>query len=223
MRKRLIMCVFIAWVLVLFDISEKTDIFLAMPIPLLPILGGVSVASSLFGGIMGGQAARKNQGIIDKMSRENDADYFREYYKDALDNPSSKSYLKRLDNRMKDTDKATENNAIASNATQENVLAQKKANNEVMSDAISGLVERSEGRKDAIRENYLNRKNSIQTGQMGQNTQKANNWMNVTNAISQAAGGLASAYLMSDGKLFDKKKPVDNNTTTTSTTSNEGK
>ena len=157
------------------------------------------------------------------MSRENDADYFREYYKDALDNPSSKSYLKRLDNRMKDTDKATENNAIVSNATQENVLAQKKANNEVMSDAVSGLVERSEGRKDAIRENYLNRKNSIQTGQMGQNTQKANNWMNVTNAISQAAGGLASAYLMSDGKLFNKKKPVDDNTTTTNTTSNESK
>ena len=141
---------------------------------------------------MGGQAARKNQGIIDKMSRENDADYFREYYKDALDNPSSKSYLKRLDNRMKDTDKATENNAIASNATQENVLAQKKANNEVMSDAISGIVEKSEDRKDAIRENYLNRKNSLQMGQMGQNTQKAQNWMNVANGVSQAAGSLAS-------------------------------
>lgn len=166
------------------------------------ILGALAVASTAYGAIKSGQENKKNQSLLDGLNNEANADYVREYHRGALDNPGSKAYLKRLESVMEDNKKASENTAAATGATHENVLAEKQSNNRVMSDAVAGLVEREDTRQQSVKQGYLNRKQSLVGAQMGLNSQKAQTWSDTAQGISSAAGSLASAYLMSDGKLF---------------------
>ena len=166
------------------------------------IAGLAGAAIQGVGALKAGQQNRKNQKLLNQMGDENRADYMREYYRGALENPGSKAYLKRLDESLRDNTKATENTATATGATQENVLAAKQANNEVMSNAIGGLVQQEDMRKENIKQNYFQRKNALTQAQMGMNAQYGQNWMNTASNIAGAAGNLASVYLLGDKKLF---------------------
>lgn len=166
------------------------------------ILGALAVASTAYGAIKSGQENKKNQTLLNSMNEEANAEFVREYHRGALDNPGSKAYLKRLESVMEDNKKASENTAASTGATHENVLAEKQSNNRVMSDAVAGLVEREDARQQSVKQGYLNRKQSLIGAQMGLNSQKAQTWSDTAQGISSAAGSLASAYLMSDGKLF---------------------
>lgn len=166
------------------------------------ILGALAVASTAYGAIKSGQENKKNQTLLNSMNEEANAEFVREYHRGALDNPGSKAYLKRLESVMEDNKKASENTAASTGATHENVLAEKQSNNRVMSDAVAGLVEREDARQQSVKQGYLNRKQSLIGAQMGMNSQKAQTWSDTAQGISSAAGSLASAYLMSDGKLF---------------------
>jgi len=48
---------------------------------------------------------------------------------------------------------------------------------------------------------------------MGMNSQVAQNWVNTAGNIANSAGSLASAYMMSDGKLFNPAKNTVGNPT----------
>ena len=171
-----------------------------MPLPIAAVIGiaaGISALATGGSAIAGARANRKNQAILNQRDRENEQMYLQEYYRGALENEGSKAYLKRLDEMMEKRDKAADNAAVATGATHENQLAAKQANNEVLSDAIAGLVEREENRKMAVQDRYFNNRAAIQSGQMAQNQAIAQNWANLGSGISSAAGSLASAYLQS--------------------------
>ena len=170
---------------------------------LIASLAGAAVSG--VGAYKAGQQGKKNQKLLNNMSDENTSDYLREYYRGTLENPGSRAYLKRLDENIRDNNRITENTATASGATQENVLAQKQANNEVVSNAIGGLIQNEDLRKEQIKQNYFQRKNALTQAQMGMNEQIGANWINTASNIANAAGSLASTYLMDGGKLFPKK------------------
>lgn len=181
------------------------------------IVAGIAAAISAAGSAAAGaKANKKNQEILSERNRENEMMYLSEYYRGALENDGSKAYLKRLEQMMEKRDKAADNSAVASGATQENRLAAKQANNEVISDAIAGLIEKEDNRKQTVQDRYFNNKAAIQSGQMAQNSAVANNWAQIGAGITSAAGSLASAYLM-DGNY--KLNPNDTTNTTNTATS----
>lgn len=173
---------------------------------MVPVYKGVAVVPIIAAAISalaaGGSAAagananRKNQKILNDQNRENEQMYLQEYYRGALENEGSKAYLKRLDEAMDKRNTAAENSAVATGATHENTLAAKQANNEVLSDAIAGLIEKEDTRKLQVQDRYFGNKNAIRSGQMSQNAAIANNWAGIGSGITSAAGSLASAYLM---------------------------
>ena len=178
------------------------------------ITAAISAASAGYGAYKSGQANKKNKALLDQMENENTAEYIKDYYRGALENPGSKAYLKRLDQTMRDNTKAIENTAASTGATHENILAAKESNNRVMSDAVSGLVQNEDQRKESIKNNYLQRKQALLGGQMGMNSQVAQNWATTAGNISSSAGSLASAYMQSNGKLLTPKSKVGNPTIT---------
>jgi len=170
------------------------------------ITAAISAISSGVGAYKSTQANKKNQTLLNNMGDEYKSEYLKDYYRGTLENPGSKAYLKRLDENLRDNTKATENTAAATGATQENVLAQKQANNEVVSGAMGDLVQNEDMRRENIKQNYLQRKNQLAQGQMGMNAQVGQNWMNTASNISNAAGSLASVYALDpNAKLFSKK------------------
>jgi hypothetical protein len=179
------------------QVGEPIQAFMWIP-------AAIGALASAGGAVMSSRANRKNERKIKAMENENRADYLREYYRGALDNEGSRAYLKRLDERMKRSDRAAENALTAQGATHENALAVKQANNEVYSDAVSNLVENEQSRKDAVRADYKQGKNDIAQAQMQQNANEAATWSQVGNAISSAAGALGEAG------VFDRvEKPVE--------------
>lgn len=177
------------------QVGEPIQAFLWIP-------AAIGALASAGGAVMSSKANRKNERKIKAMENENRADYLREYYRGALDNEGSRAYLKRLDERMKRSDRAAENALTAQGATHENALAVKQANNEVYSDAVSNLVENEQSRKDAVRADYKEGKNDIAQAQMQQNANEAATWSQVGSAISSAAGALGEAG------VFDKTNPL---------------
>lgn len=213
MRKIIIL--FIAtFILSLFANSDYAVSEAIAPLLIPAIMGGIGVVSQALGAAKAAKLEKENRRLLDVQQNENLANYVSDYYRGALDNPGSRAYLKKLDETMRDTTKATENRAISTGATQENVLAAKQANNEVMSDAVGNIIQGEESRKDAVKERYLQRKSGLVAGEMGANTQRAQNWISTTQGIANAAGNLASAYLLQDNpSLFRSGNPgtVDTN------------
>lgn len=199
MKKLFIVLIFITLCIIdsLLNHTSTTQMF----IPLIPLItGGISLGSSILGNVQASKASKANEKILKGLQDENKSDYIKEYYRGALDNPGSQAYLKKLDQTIKDNTKATENTAAATGATQENVLAAKQANNEVVSDAVGGLIQNEDNRKQQVKQNYFTTKTNLSGQQMNQNSQKAQNWQNIAAGIGQAAGSLASAYLMNPQK-----------------------
>jgi hypothetical protein len=156
-------------------------------------LPAIMAAGSAIGAIGSASANRKNERKLRAMENEEKQDYLREYYRGALDNEGSRAYLKKLDERLKRSDKATENALTASGATHENALAVKQANNEVYSDAVSNLVENEQTRKDQVRAGHKEAMNTFANAQMQQNANQAQTWSQVGQGISSAAAGLGEA------------------------------
>lgn len=203
--KRAIIILFIIG-LYAFDSLNNNNVCIMILVPI--IAGGVSVASSIFGASKAAKAARKNAKILEGLQDENKANYIEEYYRGSLDNPGAQAFLKRLDENLRDKTKATENNAAATGATQENVLAAKQSNNEVYSNAVGDLVQNEDARKQGVKQNYFTNKTNLLGQQMSLNSQKAANWQNIASGISQAAGNLASSYLMSENnKVLTDRVP----------------
>lgn len=167
---------------------------------IIPLISAVvSAVSAGASAAKGAKQNRKNRQILNEREDENESIYLSEFYRGALDNKSSKAYLKKLDEKMEERNAAIDNKAISSGFTHENTLAAKQANNEVLSDAIAGLIEGEDNRKLNVQDRYFSNKAAIDDARMNNNAAVANNWANLGAGISSAAGSLASAYLMGDG------------------------
>lgn len=201
MKRYVIVLAVIAYMLDLAFPTQAQVNQAVIPIAIPIVLAALSVATSAYGSVKSSQAAKKNQSMLDGLQEENTGDFLKEYHRGSLENNSSKAYLKRLEGVMEDNRKASENTAAATGATHENVLAEKQSNNRIMSDAISGLVEREDNRQQQMRQGYITRKQGLMGTQMGINQQKAQTWAELASGVSSAAGTLAGTYLASDGKL----------------------
>ena len=162
----------------------------------------ISALASAGGAIASSSANKKNARQLQAMKNENEQDYLREYYRGALDNEGSRAYLKKLDERLKRSDAATENALTAQGATHENALAAKQKGNEVYSDAVANLVENEQGRKDNVRAQYKQSKNQLANAEMQQNSNEAATWAQIGQGISDATGAVTQAGGWED--LFKK-------------------
>ena len=151
-----------------------------------------SIGSSIFGGIKKRKAMKKQKRILDGQMQENDQWFNAEYGRDVLDNPESRSYLKSISDKLRKQNRAMENNAVATGATHENMLAQKQAANEVMSDAVNNVVAQQTARKDGIRQQYMANKQSILNNQRTLAAQQAGNVADMASSIAGGVGQLAN-------------------------------
>lgn len=178
------------------------------------ISGAVGLGSSVFGGIKANkarkEAEKEQRRILNQMAADNESNFLRDYYQDAFDDPSSRSYLKRISEEVYDRNKGIENSGISSGATHENSLAAKESANKEMGRAINDVVINNEGKKQAAKNQYIQRKNAIASGNMEltqqQGDMKAQNWSTLGGNLADSITGLASTYLQTGGNLFSKPK-----------------
>lgn len=169
------------------------------------LIAGVAAAGAKIGGAIRAKKARKKAAkeqrrILDQMNEENESNFLRDYYQSAFDDPTSRSYLKRISGELYDKDKALTNSGVATGSTHENTLAKKQAANEVMSDAVNHVVVNHEAKKQLAKADYMQRKDSIASGQLGVAKQESRD---MADSANQIAGGFSQGF-GSVGNLLDK-------------------
>lgn len=192
----------------------------------------LSVASSVAGGISNAKARKAQKKLLEQRKRDNQSWYERKYNEDPLKRASTQRMLTQMNEQIRDRNKAAKGRQAVMGGTEDSVAAAKEANNKVMADTTSQIVAQNDSRKDAIEQQYLNRKNSlddaeanIQEQQAGQTAQTissvAGTAANITNALDNAgskatasSGSVASqtnnAPLTDAPKVGDNGVDVDN-------------
>lgn len=163
------------------------------------IIGGLTTAGvGVANSIKAKKAKRAADRTFGNLSAENASNYYSDYYRGALENDSTRAYLKRLDAAMKRNNRALDNTIVSTGATQENSLAQKQAKNAVMSDAMGQAVSAEDARRDRIRNNYFTRKSQLDQAKTRNDqlysAQQQQNLSTIASGVSQAASSFASLY-----------------------------
>lgn len=175
---------------------------------------GTALAASAAGTGIGAskkkKALKEQKRILGQMNADNESDFLRGYYQNAFDDPTSRTYLKRISGDLYDHNKGIENSGISTGATHENTQANKQAANEVMSDAVNNVVVNHETAKRAEKDRYIQRKDAIASGNIQLAQQKgemqAQNWTNAGNLVARGLTGIAGTGML-DGKTLFPGKP----------------
>ena len=119
-----------------------------------------------------------------------------EYYRDPLTAVGNKALLKSLDDRMKDQNEALRNRSVAAGATMENQLAARKANNEVMSNVYSNLLQGEDARRRAINQQKLQLGQNYSANVQNSLYKSAQDWQTWGSQMANAALAYGSTGLL---------------------------
>lgn len=171
---------------------------------------GLGLASSIAGGVANRKARRKQEQMIAKQQKENQAWYDRTYNADPTKRADTVRLLTQMQEQIKNRNKAAKGRQAVMGGTEDSTTAVKEANNKVLADTTSQIVAANDARKDNIEQQYINRKNQLNNQQMGIDAEKA---ADTANAVAGVAGTAANIAATIDSGAGGVKKATNMNVT----------
>ena len=166
--------------------------------------GAIGAAGSIFGSISRNNAIDSQVKALKERKQANQGWYDRRYNEDATQRADAQRLLSMTEESIKRRNRAAEGKKVMMGGTDESVEAEKDANNKAMADIVSQVAANGEARKDAIEQQYLNRKEKYDDAISGLNAQKASGLDIIGGAIGGAAKGFMSGA--NADSLIDKFK-----------------
>ena len=154
---------------------------------------GLSVASSIAGGIASRKGRRKQEQMIAQQQKENQAWYDRKYNEDPTKRAYTVRLLTQMQEQIKNRNKAAKGRQAVMGGTEDSTTAVKEANNKTLADTTSQIVAANESRKDNIEQQYRERKNQLQNQQMGLEAEKAADTANAVAGVAGTAANIAAS------------------------------
>jgi hypothetical protein len=152
----------------------------------------LGAAGSILGGISRNNALETQQEYVERKKRENQNWYNRRYNEDATQRTDAQRILSLTEEAIKRRNRAAEGRKAVMGGTDESVAAEKEANSKAMADATSQIAAAGEARKDAIEQQYLQKKEGYDNQLAGLDSQKMSGLDFVGSAIGGAYGGFKS-------------------------------
>ena len=168
---------------------------------------GLSLASSIAGGIANRKAQKKQEEMLAKQKNENQAWYDRKYNEDPTKRADTVRLLTQMQEQIKNRNKAAKGRQAVMGGTDDSTTAVKEANNKALADTTSQIVAGNENRKDAIEQQYQQNKRSIEGQQMQMEADKAGNTANAVAGVAGTAANIASALDSGEGKSKAGARP----------------
>ena len=161
---------------------------------------GLSVASSIAGGIANRKARSKQEQMIAQQQRENQAWYDRTYNADPTKRADTVRLLTQMQEQIKNRNKAAKGRQAVMGGTEDSTTAVKEANNKTLADTTSQIVAANDARKDNIEQQYMNKKNQLQNQQMSIDAEKAADTANAVAGVAGTAANIAASLDSGAGK-----------------------
>ena len=164
---------------------------------------GLSIASSVIGGVKAAQERRKAKKELDNSMRENQSWYDRTYNEDPTKRASANYLLTKTAEAVKDRNRNAKGTQAVMGGTEDSITATKEANSQTLSDTAAKITAENDTRKDKIENRYQNNKSAIRGKKMQYSLQNANNITSAVQGVAGAAGSIATAI---DGDGSTKQK-----------------
>jgi hypothetical protein len=167
------------------------------------LLTGLGMLSSAIGtGINAYQNSKANK-LAEQNYNQTRGRLLTDMYANPLDSVANKALLSQMDRRLNKREEAIANQAAASGATFENVLAAKQASNEAMADVVSGIMHGEQARHDSYRGQLLNLDSQRTAQQMAAKQAAGQNWAGMFNNVNDSFTTLGGTLLDNKMKLKD--------------------
>lgn len=172
---------------------------------------GLSLASSIAGGISNRKAAKKQAEMLKKQKADNQAWYDRRYNEDPTKRADTIRLLTLMQEQIRDRNRAAKGRQAVMGGTEDSTTAVKEANNKALADTTSQIVAANDSRKDNIEQQYQQNKRNIENSQMQMTADRANNTANAVAGVAGTASNIAN-LLDEAGKKNDgtSKKTTEN-------------
>lgn len=148
--------------------------------------------------------------MLAQQEKENQAWYDRKYNEDPTKRADTVRLLTQMQEQIKNRNKAAKGRQAVMGGTEDSTTAVKEANNKTLADTTSQIVATNESRKDAIEDQYKERKDVIQNKRMGLEAEKAADTASVAAGVAGTAANIASTI---DSGLSGVKKAPNMNVT----------
>ncbi len=160
---------------------------------------GLGLGTSIYGNIKAGKEAKKMNSMIKRKERELDSYYKGELAKNTLDTEYAKSAMKKIREQLDERRKRSDSTAAITGASDEAKVAEKANDSKSISDAVTSLAQYGSQRKDALRRDYMGRKDEIFSARMGVSQGRQQSAMNLSNNGWNTIGTFINAFGV-DGK-----------------------
>lgn len=161
---------------------------------------GLSVASSIAGGIANRNVAKKQEELLAQQQQENKAWYDRKYNEDATKRADTVRLLTQMQEQIRNRNKAAKGRQAVMGGTDDSTTAVREANNKALADTTAQIVAANESRKDAVEQQYQQNKRNIEARQMQLEAEKAGNTAGMMAGVAGTAANIASAIDSGDTK-----------------------
>lgn len=169
---------------------------------------GLSIASSIAGGIANRKARKNQEQMLVQQQRENQAWYDRKYNEDPTKRADTVRLLTQMQEQIKNRNRAAKGRQAVMGGTEDSTTAVKEANNKTLADTTSQIVAANEARKDNIEQQYQQNKRSIQGQQMQMEADKAAGTANVAAGVAGTAANIAATLDSGGGSSKAPKRPA---------------
>jgi len=169
------------------------------------IMGASSVISSIFGGSSASKAAKERMKILKQQQQENQDWYDRRYNENATQRADAQRILQRTEEAIRKRNRAAAGREAVMGGASEDTAREKESGNKLMAEVTGQIVDANEKRKDAIEQQYLNRKYGLQQQEAGINQEQAAATTGAIQGVLGAAGTVASSLL---GSGENKKEDI---------------
>lgn len=150
------------------------------------VLGGLSLASSIFGGAQAAEAQRKAEKMQAAEKAKNDAWYNRKYNEHTIDTAAGRNIMRIAREEARKNWKKAAGAAAVTGSTESSVAMQKEAGNRMIGDAIANIEAKDVARKDNIDATYRQRSSQLAQQDMILAQQRAENISRVASGVSNA-------------------------------------
>lgn len=122
----------------------------------------IGAAGSIAGSIAKNKSLKNLKDSLERRKRENENWYTRRYNEDATQRADAQRMISMTEEAIKRRNRAAAGRAAVMGGTEESVAAEKEANNVAQANIIGQIAAEGERRKDAIEQQYLNRKERLE-------------------------------------------------------------
>lgn len=151
------------------------------------------MASGIFGGISNRKARKRQERMLARQQQENQAWYDRKYNEDPTKRADTVRLLTQMQEQIRDRNKAAKGRQAVMGGTDDAAVAAAEANSKAIADTTADIVARNDARKDSIEQQYMQRKQNLQNGQMQLEAEKADTTANVVQGVLGTAANIAAA------------------------------